>query len=216
MDEIGELPLQMQVKLLRVLQEREIMRVGGTKSIQIDIRVIAATNKNLRDMVDHGLFREDLYYRLNVFPLHILPLRQRPDDILPLAREFLKQLNERYNGEKQFSAEVLRQLQRFEWTGNVRELKNCVEQALILSESDTIHISDLRMIYTDGLPSDFLFCREPDEPLEQFLDRIEYKYIEDAYQKSGNVRAAAKLLNMSPATFVRKRAIYQKGQKKGE
>lgn len=96
-------------------------------------------------MVDHGLFREDLYYRLNVFPLHILPLRQRPDDILPLAREFLKQLNERYNGEKQFSAEVLRQLQRFEWTGNVRELKNCVEQAFILSESDTIHISDLRM-----------------------------------------------------------------------
>lgn len=216
LDEIGELPLQMQVKLLRVLQEREIMRVGGTKSIQIDIRVIAATNKNLRDMVDHGLFREDLYYRLNVFPLHILPLRQRPDDILPLAREFLKQLNERYNGEKQFSAEVLRQLQRFEWTGNVRELKNCVEQAFILSESDTIHISDLRMDLHGRPASDFLFCREPDEPLEQFLNRIEYKYIEDAYQKSGNVRAAAKLLNMSPATFVRKRAIYQEGQKKGE
>lgn len=208
LDEIGELPLQMQVKLLRVLQEHEITRVGGTKSIKIDIRVVAATNRDLQDMVAHHLFRMDLFYRINVFPIQISPLRERPDDIIPLAMLFLKELNDRYNGNKQFSAKTLERLRHFEWTGNVRELRNCVEQAFIMSEGDTIFPKDLRLETHRQISGDGMFCRQKEEPLEQFLHRIEYEYLKDAYEECGNVRAAAKLLHMSPATFVRKRALY--------
>lgn len=209
MDEIGELPLQMQVKLLRVLQEREITRVGGTKSVKIDIRVVAATNRDLRDMVEHNLFRADLYYRINVFPIHILPLRERPDDILPLAELFLRQLNHRYNGEKVFSKESADALRSFEWTGNVRELRNCVEQAFIMSEDCIIHRKDLPLEPCKKITDENWFHRASEESLDDFLKRIEYKYMVDAYQQEGNVRSAAKRLNMSPATFVRKRMLYQ-------
>lgn len=209
LDEIGELPLQMQVKLLRVLQEREITRVGGTKSVKIDIRVVAATNRDLRDMVEHNLFRADLYYRINVFPIHILPLRERPDDILPLAELFLRQLNHRYNGEKVFSKESADALRSFEWTGNVRELRNCVEQAFIMSEDCIIHRKDLPLEPCKKITDENWFHRASEESLDDFLKRIEYKYMVDAYQQEGNVRSAAKRLNMSPATFVRKRMLYQ-------
>jgi PAS domain S-box-containing protein len=193
LDEIGELPLNMQVKLLRVLQEQEITRVGGTKSIKINIRIIAATNRNLKAMVQHKLFREDLYYRINVFPLHMLPLRERPDDILPLANLFLKQLNDRYNCQKKFTTDAQQKLRQYEWTGNVRELRNCVEQAFIIVEDDTIQLRDLRSDLPQEIQNDFPFIRGQNESLEDFLRRIEYRYIQDAYEKCGNVRAAAKL-----------------------
>lgn len=120
----------MQVKLLRVLQEREIIPVGSTQQHKIDIRIIIATNRDLEEMVKCKLFREDLYYRINMFPLTVPPLRERVEDITPLANLFLKQLNRRYNYRKEFRPDVLNLLRRYEWPGNVRELKNSIEQAL--------------------------------------------------------------------------------------
>nr|WP_325179056.1 sigma 54-interacting transcriptional regulator [uncultured Oscillibacter sp.] len=209
LDEIGELPLLMQVKLLRVLQEREIIPVGSTQQHKIDIRIIIATNRDLEEMVKCKLFREDLYYRINVFPLTVPPLRERVEDITPLANLFLKQLNRRYNYRKEFRPDVLNLLRRYEWPGNVRELKNSIEQAFINAESNIIGIEDFHFsdsnIACDTGPS---FQKGPGETLADFLSRIEYRLIQDAYNTAGNVRKAAKLLNMSPATFVRKRSIY--------
>ena len=117
---MGELPLDMQVKLLRVLQEREIKRIGGIKPIKIDIRVIAATNSDLEGMVKNNQFREDLYYRLNVVPLTIPPLRERKQDILPLITHFLAELNKKFNSNKSFSTGALNRLYEYNWPGNVR------------------------------------------------------------------------------------------------
>ncbi|NRV88083.1 PAS domain S-box-containing protein [Clostridium beijerinckii] len=123
LDEVGELPMDMQVKLLRVLQEMEVVRIGGTKPIKIDVRVLAATNRDLEDMIKKKQFREDLYYRLNVIPLYIPPLRERKHDILPLINFFLTQLNKKYNFNKIFASDALNCMYEYNWPGNVRELK---------------------------------------------------------------------------------------------
>ena len=133
LDEIGELPKDMQVKLLRVLQEQEILRVGGTKPVKIDVRIIAATNRNLEEMVKDGTFREDLYYRLTVFPISIPPLRMRKKDIIPLALSFLEKLNQKYQLKKYFTDLSMQLLHEYDWPGNIRELKNIVERAIIIS-----------------------------------------------------------------------------------
>ena len=211
LDEISELPLLMQVKLLRALQEQEIIPVGATKPRKIDVRVIAATNRNLEEMVQHRLFREDLYYRINVFPILVAPLRERRDDIVPLAKNFLKKLNDRYNYRKEFRPDVLKVLCKYEWPGNVRELKNVIEQAFINEEGNVIGTDDLSFAGSQfDAELDITFRKQPGESLERFLSRVEYNFIQDAYNTAGNVRDAAKSLNMSAATFVRKRAAYLK------
>ncbi len=139
LDEISEMPLALQAKLLRVLQEREVERVGGHKAIALDVRVLATSNRDMKLEAEKGAFREDLYYRLNVFPLHILPLRERPQDILPLARHFLLAMaNSMGRGSMQFSAEAEQSILQYPWPGNARELENVVQRAVILAGGETI------------------------------------------------------------------------------
>ncbi|MCB0374256.1 MAG: sigma 54-interacting transcriptional regulator, partial [Muricauda sp.] len=141
LDEIGEMPLPAQSRLLRVLQEQELERVGSSQTIRIDTRVLAATNRNLLDMVEEGTFREDLYYRLNVFPIQIPPLRDRTEDIPTLVRFFLAKHAERLNKLiEHIPQAVLRDLQAYSWTGNVRELENVIERAMILSTGNTLQL----------------------------------------------------------------------------
>ena len=222
LDEIGELPKDMQVKLLRVLQEQEILRVGGTKTVKIDVRIIAATNRNLEEMVKDGTFREDLYYRLTVFPISIPPLRMRKKDIIPLALSFLEKLNQKYQLKKYFTDLSMQLLHEYDWPGNIRELKNIVERAIIISPSDAIKPEDLH-IHSASKPiviikendfSDNTKHSLPPSPefpinLKNTLEKIEYTYMVQAYKFFGNVRDAAKNLGLTPSTFVRKRKQYQ-------
>lgn len=207
LDEIGDLPLEMQVKLLRVLQERSIQRVGGRRDIPVDVRVIAATNRDLQEMVRVKTFREDLFYRLNVVPITIPPLRERRGDIIPFADAFLGELNKKYGFKKRFSTAALQAMEEYGWPGNVRELKNVVERMVILSQGDVIRASELpfRTQWTPGRVA------LGDEPLNLRLEtaRFEYHYIQAAYEKYGNVRAAAASLGLDSSTFVRKRKRYQ-------
>lgn len=209
LDEVGELPMDMQVKLLRVLQEMEVVRIGGTKPIKIDVRVLAATNRDLEEMIKKKQFREDLYYRLNVVPLYIPPLRERKQDILPLINLFLTQLNKKYSFNKVFASDALNCLYEYNWPGNVRELKNIVERVVIMSEEDKIKRSDLpkNIIGSNGMVVT-LNTFEEGINLKETLDSIEEKLIKKAYDKYGNVRAAAKSLGIDASTFVRKRQKY--------
>ena len=143
LDEIGDMSLDLQVKLFRVLQEGEIQRVGGTKKIPIDVRVICATNKNLDNMVREAKFREDLYYRLNVVTIEIPPLRLRKDDIAPFVFSYCNQFNKKYGKEKVLSPEVIQALTEYNWPGNIRELKNLVEQLVVLTKEDEIQLNQL-------------------------------------------------------------------------
>lgn len=143
LDEIGDMTFNMQAKILRVLQEKEIERVGGTKTISLDVRVIAATNRNLENMIKEGTFRSDLYYRINVIPINIPPLRERRDDIILLARSILKKLNERSSDIISLSADVIMILQKYDWPGNIRELQNVLEHGNIIRTSNQIEVKDL-------------------------------------------------------------------------
>jgi len=208
LDEIGELPLDMQVKLLRVLQEQEIERIGGTTPIKVDVRVIAATNRNLETMVTDKTFREDLYYRLMVFPITIPPLRERTDDIQPLLELFMGNFNKKYGFQKTFTPLALQFIQDYHWPGNIRELRNIVERAMILSNDDHITSEDLPFIQSEKKP--VVHTKLPTETtnLKKMVEQIELEYINLAYEKYGNVRDAAQSLGMDPSTFVRKRKKY--------
>jgi formate hydrogenlyase transcriptional activator len=141
LDEVGEIPVELQSKLLRVLQEQEFERLGSSRTIKVDVRVIAATNRNLLRMVQEERFRADLYYRLNVFPIHLPALRERPDDIPDLVRHFVDQFARRMNRRiDAIPSEVLETMQRCAWPGNVRELANLIERAVILSAGPTLEV----------------------------------------------------------------------------
>lgn len=166
LDEIGDMPLQMQVKLLRVLQERTYERVGGSKPIRADVRVIAATHRNLEDMIEEGTFREDLYYRLNVFPIESPSLKQRPDDLQLLIQEFTNRFEREHKARFNLTDRALESLKEHPWPGNVRELGNLVERLLIMFPNQVVDVHDLppRYCYTDEAP----FVPEyPDEILER-------------------------------------------------
>jgi DNA-binding NtrC family response regulator len=151
LDEMGEMPIKLQAKLLRALQEKEITRLGSSKHIKIDVRVVSATNANLKDKIKEGEFREDLYYRLNTIPIHIAPLRERKDEILPIAIKILDNTCQKYNLEsKKFSRETEKELLSYNWPGNIRELISVVERAAILSENEEIAKQDL---FLDGRES---------------------------------------------------------------
>jgi formate hydrogenlyase transcriptional activator len=141
LDEVGEIPLELQPKLLRVLQEQEFERIGGTKTVKVDVRIIAATNRDLRRMVDQQRFRDDLYYRLNVFPIHVPALRERPEDVPALVRYFVKRLARPMNRQIEvIPTETLEALRHYAWPGNVRELANLIERAMILSRGRTLEV----------------------------------------------------------------------------
>ncbi|WP_366927909.1 sigma 54-interacting transcriptional regulator [Clostridium sp.] len=207
LDEVGELPLDIQVKLLNVLQEGVVERVGAVKPIKIDVRVIAATNRNLEDMTKEKSFRSDLYYRLNVVPLTVPPLRDRREDIVPLIQHFLSLLNIKYNFEKTFTIEAVNTLYNYSWPGNVRELKNIVERVIVMSSSDKIFKSDLPMKNSsDCIEKNFGY--EDICNLKEAVGKVEAKLISKAFDNAGNVRDAAKMLGIDASTFVRKRKKY--------
>jgi transcriptional regulator with GAF, ATPase, and Fis domain len=146
LDEIGELPIHLQSKLLRVLQEGEFERLGGNKTIKVDVRLIAATNRNLKKMIDEGKFREDLYFRLSVFPIYNLPLRERKDDIPLLAKFFIEKFNQKMGRKvKEISGEDLKVLMDYNFPGNIRELENIIERAIILSKGEALNLRPFLM-----------------------------------------------------------------------
>ena len=213
LDEIGEIPLSSQSKLLRFLEDHEIIRIGGTKAKEIDVRVITATNKKIDEMVSSKLFREDLYYRLNVVPIHILPLRERRDDILPLIFHFLNKFNKAYRKEKVFSPEVIETLSRYDFPGNIRELSNIVERLVVITENERIEARDLpntiASCYFKEIPYPFL---SEGIPLKDALEKCESLIIEKAIKKYGSQREAAIALKVDQGTISRKIKKYSLSQ----
>src|SRR5262252_8358836 len=204
LDEVGEMSTGMQVKLLRAIQERTIRRVGGTEEIPVDVRIIAATNRDLTAMVAENQFREDLFYRISVIPLEIPPLRQRRDDIPLLANHFLARLNESVGKNIQrVSDEALKKLEAYDWPGNVREMENAMERAFILETTSCLtaqHLPD--SVSTNPRPR--FSGRIPDEgfDLEDYVDNLQKNYLEEALARTGGVQVkAAELLRMSYRSF---------------
>jgi Nif-specific regulatory protein len=195
LDEVGDLPINLQPKILRVLQEREFERVGGEKTIKVDVRLLAATSRNLEDLVSKGRFREDLFYRLNVVPIFMPPLRERKEDIPLLVEFFLKKYNEENNKEVSFSPEVLRILVDFNWPGNVRELENTIERLVVMSGSNSIRPMDLPISLKLPLHEDLL----QRESLQAGIQDIEKSSILDALEKTGWIQAkAARIIGLTP------------------
>ncbi|MDL1970037.1 MAG: sigma-54 dependent transcriptional regulator [Candidatus Desulfofervidaceae bacterium] len=203
LDEISEMSLPMQVKLLRVIQEKKILRVGGTNPINLDIRIIAATNKNLRNLIREGKFREDLFYRLNVVFINLPPLRERKEDIPLLIQHFLNKYNAVFGKYiKSISKDALERLLKYPFPGNVRELENIIERAVALAEGENIEIDDL--------PSDIYEFEIETEELQSFSLAEQEKYcIKKALETTGyNKTKAAKLLGFSRITLWRKMRKY--------
>ncbi len=195
LDEVGELSLAVQAKLLRIIQEKEFERVGGSKTIKVDVRVIAATNRNLEELIRSGLFREDLYYRLNIFPITVPPLRERKTDILLLADYFVEKFNAaNHKGIRRISTTSIDMLMRYHWPGNVRELQNCMERAVILSEDNVIHGYHLPPTLQTAESSGTPYTGS----LQQKLDAIEKEMIMEALKRTqGNMSRAAVQLGLS-------------------
>lgn len=207
LDEIGTMDLSVQVKLLRVLQEREFERVGGHKTIKADVRIIAATNSNLEEMVEKGRFRDDLYFRLNVFPIYMPSLRMRRTDVILLADHFL----EKYSGEhfknvKRFSTPAIDMLMEYHWPGNVRELENCIERAVILCNEGAIHSYHLPPSLQTGKTSETLTPLS----MEDAVQTLEKEMIIDALKNTrGNIKKAAELVGTTVRKFSYKAGRYQ-------
>ncbi|MBN1828797.1 MAG: sigma 54-interacting transcriptional regulator [Deltaproteobacteria bacterium] len=197
LDEVGEVPLEMQAKLLRVLQEKRIRPVGGVRDIPVTARIIAATNRNLHEMVQQGAFREDLYYRLAVFPVIVMPLRDRRQDILLLARHFLSRLKKIHRG---FSPESVRMLEAYSWPGNVRELENWMEYAVIMAGDDLIRPEHFPLApFGEGGSFNDLTADYPS------LDELAQRYISRVLgHTGGNKREAARILGIGASTLWRR------------
>lgn len=217
LDEIAEFDIEMQVKLLKVLEEGEIRRVGSDKNIKVDFRLITASNKDLKQMVKEGKFREDLYYRISAFPIIIPPLRERREDILQMILYFLGIFNEKYNMSKYFSYSALEELKSYSWPGNIRELKNVVEQSLILSneneikfiiwneredkksytdqesEKEDVYIENIERLVTEGGYS-----------LKEVTEKIQRDLIKKMLKKEKKQKIVAKILKVDEATISRK------------
>jgi PAS domain S-box-containing protein len=206
LDEVAEIPLNLQVKLLRVIQEQEVMRVGATKPVSLDVRIIAATNRDLDELVRNGDFREDLFYRLNVIPITVAPLRERREDITPLVEHFLHKYNEKYKLKKVIRHEVLERLVTYDWPGNVRELQNIVERMVVLSREDDIGMAALPLPLQAPVDAEREFHVDVSGviPLKDALFEVERKLVVKALQKYGTTRKAAEALGVDQSTVVRK------------
>ena len=210
LDEIGELPAGLQVKLFRALQERQIRRVGGTKQIAVNIRLVSATNRELRDPAGKGTFREELYYRINVIAVTLPPLRSRKGDVALLAHTFLKKYGLNHATLRGFDPEVIAALEAYSWPGNVRELQNIIERACALAEGETVTLHDLpehvrqsQPLASQSLPRlDTSFSLK--EAREKWLGQLETAYVQDVLQRNGgNVSQAARAAGIDRKTFHR-------------
>jgi PAS domain S-box-containing protein len=207
LDEIGEMPLNLQVKLLRVIQEQEIQRVGGTTSTKIDVRILAATNRNLKEMVDERKFREDLFYRLNVVPISIPPLRERKGEILPLSYMYLEKMNAKYRTKKKLSEELKTFIYRNEWIGNVRELFNFLERMVLLYDENMLGIEHLPMEYQiESVNFTPEFTKQMS--LKEAVELAEKQILEIAAKKYETTYDIAKMLDTSQPTIVRRLKKY--------
>jgi DNA-binding NtrC family response regulator len=198
LDEVGDIPQSIQVKLLRVLQEHQFERVGGTEKIEVDVRIIAATNKNLEQKIKEGTFREDLYYRLNVVSIKIPPLRERKEDILPMIEGFIEKYGKENNKEKfDISKETVDMLMKYNYPGNVRELENIIERAVVLTRGKVITLNDLPM-NIKGFKEEKALAALGKGTLTEQVEAIEKQLIFDALQESeGNQTKAGKLLGLT-------------------
>jgi DNA-binding NtrC family response regulator len=217
LDEIGELPLALQAKILRAIEEKSFERVGGTQSLTVDVRVVAATNRNLKQRVAERQFREDLYFRLSVFPIQIPPLRERADDVLILARNFVDKFCREVNKPLlTLSDAALEELRTYPWPGNVRELQNCIERAVILCEGDTIHPRHLSLSFRQpAAPVPVSPWEQIDlsgsmtEALRRVAAEVERRKIEQALREAGgNKQRAAEQLQLTYKMFVSKQKDY--------
>jgi DNA-binding NtrC family response regulator len=225
LDEIGEMSPQLQVKLLRVLQEKSFERLGGVRPIQVDVRIIAATNRDLEKAIEEGKFREDLYYRLSVIPIHIPPLRERKEDIPLLVEHFLEKFNtEKGRSVSGVSPKAMEKLTEYSWPGNVRELENLIERLVVLKRTGTIEVEDLPEKIRFGPARDPLgaiVLPEEGIRLEETIHRLERELILQALRRTRGVKKeAAELLGMKRTTLIQKmkrnKIEFQEGGKKAE
>ena len=218
LDEIGDMPYNLQAKVLRILQEQEFYRVGGNRTIKVDVRIIASTNKNLEKMVQEGTFREDLFYRLNVFTLHLPPLRERKEDISLLVDNFLQNAPKKV----EISSVALQMLVAFSWPGNIRELQNTIESASVIAENGYIEPAQLPGKITGAFnnPNHTDFKMSANIPLDERLQEIEKSMIIEALRKTGGVQArATELLGINQRSLwhrIKKHNIDVKGLKNTE
>lgn len=218
LDEVAEIPPELQAKLLRVLQEQEIERVGGVKPVRVDVRLVSATNKELAGMAAQGRFRPDLFYRINVFPIHLPPLRERPDDIPALAEHLLAEISTAH-GRKPLaiSPEAVRLLRSLDWPGNIRELRNVLERAAVIDEDDLISPDDLLLPAGGGRT---MTSPAPTAPIDTRIDDSERRMIVEALEHCrGNVVAAARELDLPRRTLydrLKRLAIEPAKYRKGE
>jgi Nif-specific regulatory protein len=195
LDEIGDVPLSIQVKLLRVLQQKQIERVGSAKTIDVDVRIITATNRNLEEMIKNNAFREDFYYRINVFPIFVPALRERKADIIILADHFINKINKQNNMNiKRITGGALDMLMMYSWPGNIRELENVIERAMILTTDDVIHSYNLPPSLQTGVSSNTL----DKGSLELVLGKVEKQMIIDTLiANNGNIAKSAVQLGIT-------------------
>lgn len=206
LDEIGELSGAMQAKLLRVLQEKKIRKIGSTKEVKIDVRIIAATNKNLEEMINNNTFREDLYYRLNVIPIYIPPLRERLEDIPLFVSFFINKLNEKLNKKVEGTeAEFIHRLMKHSWPGNVRELQNVIERAMNLCEDKLLRTENLIITsHKDMAETQTCLDYNGDFSLKEIIECYEKEVILNALTKNKSIRKTAKILGVSHTTIINK------------
>lgn len=203
LDEIGELPFNLQAKLLQVIQDRQFYRIGGKKRISVDIRIIAATNKNLEEMVKENTFRKDLFYRLNVIPINVPPLRERKEDIVPFVYKLIQKLNSKYNLNKTVSSEALNILQEYSWPGNIRELENIIERVFVTSLDEVIQPYDIPdNLFDDYLNNDSINISNL--PLKKLLDNYEKKILLTAKKQCSNTLEMSEKLEIDRSTIRRK------------
>jgi len=202
-DEVGDLTLAMQVKLLQVIEEKSFTRVGGTRPTSVDVRIIAATNRDLRDLVSRGQFREDLYYRLHVIPIHVPPLRERREDIAALATNVMEKFGQIHGLYKRMEPDVLDHLMRYDFPGNVREMINVMERMIVMSEGPVIGVGDLPRELREAIPAGI-------EPimdglsLKEAVGMAEARIITAAVRRWGGMSGAARALSVHPTTLWRK------------
>lgn len=201
LDEVSELALSIQAKLLRFIQEGEFYRIGGVKPVNTDVRILAATNHNLEDLIKDGKFREDLYYRLNVIPVVVPPLRERKEDIPLLTGYFVNKFNEKHNLKKSIEIQAVNTLQKFPFYGNVRELQNTIERILVLSETDVIHPKDV-LYFMQGIATEDSTNRE--NGLREIMQRYEEEVLREHIKEYKTQEALCKVLKVSQSTISRK------------